>query len=510
MRTFEDAKLELREVFKNSNSKVSLTADMWTSNQNLGYLCVTCHWITSDWKMNKRIIKFLMMESPHNAQAMFNVVLKGIQEWNIEDKLFSITLENAQVNNSMMDLLRANLLMKKMLPCEGNLFHVRCGAHVINLVVQYGLRKISSIVRNIRESVKYIKSSQARKEKFEEVAVQMGISTTKQPTLDVSTRWNSTYLMLESAYPFRTVFDELHNQDSSFNTAPTLEEWERSKVVRKFLETFYDATVMLSGSSYPTANLYFHQLWKIKLAMDKEVLNPDQDIAAMVKEMQKKFVQYLNISYLSFSIPVILDPRFKYSFVEFRLKKFFGAHAVPKLDRVMSTIRKLFSEYSQASSANSSSTLETDCAQVNTQKDDAFDDWDQYQQTQLRTQSSSELDAYLVEHTIPRTNELDILGWWKSNSTLYPVLARMACDVLSTPASTVPSESAFSTGERVVSDFRSRLSTDTVEALICLQDWMRAAAPSPEKLALEVVAQPVSNSEMLIRMIFCLFCFFCY
>jgi hypothetical protein len=115
-----------------------------------------------------------------------------------------------------------------------------------------------------------------------------------------------------------------------------------------------------------------------------------------------------------------------------------------------------------------------------------------------------------VEHTVPRTNELDILGWWKSNSTLYPVLARMACDVLSTPASTVPSESAFSTGERVVSDFRSRLSTDTVEALICLQDWMRAAAPSPEKLALEVVAQPVSNSEMLIRMIFFLFCFFCY
>jgi len=67
----------------------------------------------------------------------------------------------------------------------------------------------------------------------------------------------------------------------------------------------------------------------------------------------------------------------------------------------------------------------------------------------------------------------------------------MACDVLSVPASTVPSESAFSTGERVVSDFRSRLSTDTVEASICLQDWMRAASPSPEKLLLEVVTQPV-------------------
>lgn len=125
--------------------------------------------------------------------------------WNIEDKLFSITLDNAKVNNSMMDLLKANLLLKKMLPCEGNLFHVHCGAHVINLAVQYGLRKISGIVSNIRESVKYIKSSQSRREKFEEIAVQMGISLEKQPTLDISTSWNSTYLMLQSACPFKTV-----------------------------------------------------------------------------------------------------------------------------------------------------------------------------------------------------------------------------------------------------------------------------------------------------------------
>jgi hypothetical protein len=150
-----------------------------------------------------------MMESPHNAPSMFNALLKGIHEWNIEDKLFGITLDNATVNNSMMVLLRTYLLMKKMLPCEGNIFHIRCGAHVINLVVQDGFKKISSIVHNIRESVKYIKSSQARKEKFEEVVVQVGVPLGKQPTLDVSTRWNSTFFMLKSAYPYRRVFDEL-------------------------------------------------------------------------------------------------------------------------------------------------------------------------------------------------------------------------------------------------------------------------------------------------------------
>jgi hypothetical protein len=46
MTAYEKAKLELREVLKNSSSKVSLTADMWTSNQTLGYLCVTCHFFS--------------------------------------------------------------------------------------------------------------------------------------------------------------------------------------------------------------------------------------------------------------------------------------------------------------------------------------------------------------------------------------------------------------------------------------------------------------------------------
>ncbi|KAL6652888.1 hypothetical protein ACP70R_011813 [Stipagrostis hirtigluma subsp. patula] len=189
----------------------------------------------------------------------------------------SITLDNAQVNNSMARTLRDNLNMKKMMPCEGRLFHVRCAAHVINLFVQEGLKLFYGLVENIRESVKYIRSSPSRKEKFEEIIVQVGISlTTKWPSLDVSTRWNSMYLMLESAYPFRTAFDELKKQDKNYETAPSIDEWERARSVCLFLKVFYDATVALSGSSYPTANLAFHQLWKIKLALDSFSSSEDE------------------------------------------------------------------------------------------------------------------------------------------------------------------------------------------------------------------------------------------
>ena len=57
----------------------------------------------------------------------------------------------------------------------------------------------------------------------------------------------------------------------------------------------------------------------------------------------------------------------------------------------------------------------------------------------------------------------------------YPILAGMARDVLPVTASTVAAESAFSTGGRIITGHRTRLPGNTIEALICFQDWLREA-----------------------------------
>lgn len=92
--------------------------------------------------------------------------------------------------------------------------------------------------------------------------------------------------------------------------------------------------------------------------------------------------------------------------------------------------------------------------------------------------STSDLEEYLSEKpkTFRDSNEFDVMGWWKLNSLRFPVLSQMARDVLAFPISTVASESAFSTGGRVLNDFRSSLTPKVVEALICAQDWMRETA----------------------------------
>ncbi|KAK4397206.1 putative AC transposase [Sesamum angolense] len=85
----------------------------------------------------------------------------------------------------------------------------------------------------------------------------------------------------------------------------------------------------------------------------------------------------------------------------------------------------------------------------------------------------SELDKYLGEDLEVFQKEFDILNWWKVNSHRFPILSKIARDILAVPVSTIASESAFSTGGRVLDTFRSSLSSKIVQALIGAQDWLR-------------------------------------
>ena len=72
----------------------------------------------------------------------------------------------------------------------------------------------------------------------------------------------------------------------------------------------------------------------------------------------------------------------------------------------------------------------------------------------------------------------------------------LARDILAIPISTVTSESAFSTGGRVLDSFRSSLTPKIMEALIFTSDWLRQCS---NPVSVEEAIEELENFEKGIK-----------
>nr|GEV37599.1 zinc finger BED domain-containing protein RICESLEEPER 2-like [Tanacetum cinerariifolium] len=88
-----------------------------------------------------------------------------------------------------------------------------------------------------------------------------------------------------------------------------------------------------------------------------------------------------------------------------------------------------------------------------------------------------------------------LLGFWKANESMFPVLSRIAMDIISVQANSVASESAFSTSGRVLSIRRTRLTPTSLEMCMCLKDHLDAQERKQHKSGLE---NPIDFEEEIL------------
>ncbi|KAL7287029.1 hypothetical protein TKK_0018774 [Trichogramma kaykai] len=86
--------------------------------------------------------------------------------------------------------------------------------------------------------------------------------------------------------------------------------------------------------------------------------------------------------------------------------------------------------------------------------------------------SEKELNNYLES---PRPEpDTNILIWWKTYANVYPIIARIARDVLCIPATSVPVERLFSEASLVLTKNRCSLNSQDLRELICINRWMHS------------------------------------
>ncbi|KAF7812886.1 zinc finger BED domain-containing protein RICESLEEPER 2-like [Senna tora] len=161
-----------------------------------------------------RVINFCQI-SDHKGDTIRKAIEKKLLECKIE-KVFSIKVDNAASNDVAISYLKKRIIARKGSVVRCELLRMRCCAHILNLIVMDGLKDVNDSILKIRNAVRYVRSSPSRLQKFKTCAEAEKIECKSLVSLYVCTRWNSTYLMLESSLKFKSTFERLEDTSGDF------------------------------------------------------------------------------------------------------------------------------------------------------------------------------------------------------------------------------------------------------------------------------------------------------
>ncbi|KAL5792455.1 hypothetical protein ACOSP7_001049 [Xanthoceras sorbifolium] len=184
--------------------------------------------------------------------------------------------------------------------------------------------------------------------------------------------------------------------------------------------------------------------------INKWVSSPQIEIQTMERRMIAKFEKYWTV----------LDPRYKMLRVEFHFRKLYSFVTSQYESKVL-TGSTLIEQVEDSSLCDHSIKVLA-----------GNEEYEEFKSQAISRMNKLELETYLGEQVEDNLSNFNILSWWKVNKGKYPILVKIAKDMLAIPVSTVASESAFSTGGRFLSPHRKRLHPDTLEALMCAQNWI--------------------------------------
>nr|KAJ0189953.1 hypothetical protein LSAT_V11C800446630 [Lactuca sativa] len=470
MKVYEDKKCHIFKCFEENASRIALTSNMWTTiNQKKGYMCI-----------------FIHVSSPHTVDALSQAMIECFLEWNIDNKLSTLTLDNCSTNDAIVDKLLGTLTTSSLI-LKGRIFHMRCCAHIINLIVQDGFYVIANAIENVRNSVSYLTSSPKRIQDIRFFAWQVGVNFQTKLLLDCKTRWNSIYMISSVALEYKEVFNRLSKKDKHYVCLPSEDEWNMASSVSEKLKLFYQATEKISSTKFPTSNIFFPLICDMKLSLLSWSVSDNNVIKSMASTMLTKFEKYWNVIHNIMSVAIILDPRNKLKLTGYFFPKLYGEEARSEIMQVRNIITELFEEYKKKHDAKQGASWKRQC------ETNVFEGrgstlskstWELDFENMLSKDDGlekTELDDYLAEKLLPNEKGFDILMWWKCNGSKFPILQKIAKDILAIPISSVASESSFSMSGNKVTKQRNRLKAEKVGALTCSQSWLRKELQGKKK-----------------------------
>jgi len=245
-RKYQEALQKIKSAINTTNSRMALTTDIWTNVSTEAYLGITCHYIGNDWKMTSICLTTMPLEGRHTST--------NIAEWLEEVAVkFEIPFEKicAIVHDNGANVVAAAKLLQE----KHGWTSVRCTGHTLQLVINAALKNtgIQRAVGAARCLVEHFKKSEQACSKLKEKQKQMGTPEHKL-VQDVSTRWNSTFYMIQSLIEQKRALG-IYVSEKELPDNLTAHQWALLEKIVTVLGPFEELTRKISSYDAMAADL---------------------------------------------------------------------------------------------------------------------------------------------------------------------------------------------------------------------------------------------------------------
>ena len=543
----QEIRAKIRKVLTEKCKVYGATSDLWSSRTMMAFMAFTVHFVCDEFQRHNYTLAVKPTVGKHSGNMIRTYMEDIVNEWGLSKNNLGMMLRDSGSN-----MVKA---------CEDwGIDHFPCIGHSLHLVVGpfllekkkttlssedddeqdeandecttddlfsddfFGddfstmlnedemIERVRKIVAKIRKMTRYIKNSTKCQEILAKLQLAQDCERVLRVSLDVRTRWNSTYKMLNRALEIKESLVKFLKYYKSplgkkeFSGAKTKlddvndEEWAIIQGICHLLGIFDAATKYLSGEMYSSFVSAFPVLRIIKekigddsmFAFDEENVDTRSKFKTNFYGLYGnepffgKVVQMLNCCRAlllddfmerfrgmnaSIMWTTLLDPRFS-----LKSKHWKGENEKTTVKELLMENVENFAAMNTRRVCRRGSELSSSLSDHESGKDEhSFDLFEGEASSETpnepsitpvdraKAQAKQEVMFYLAETESINKPKFDPLQWWQTNKNKYPNVAAVARRWLSIPATSTPSERVFSICGIVNMAKRSNLSGTSIE-----------------------------------------------
>lgn len=199
---YEVAEEEFRKILESVPGRVALTCDGWSSRVMRGYFVVTVHWIDSDWAMRSAVLEFTYFPPPHNTTTTADLIIAILDHYKLSTKVRAITTDSGSEMPPAMKVVMERLNDDFDTKLSED-WHIRCACHIMDRAVIDCEALVKKETAMVRDLLKTIRNSTPLRVAWKQIQIRLGREqkdVVDVPNLDVETRWNSMFIMIDACY----------------------------------------------------------------------------------------------------------------------------------------------------------------------------------------------------------------------------------------------------------------------------------------------------------------------